>query len=240
MFRRPSVRASVTTLAAAGILVGGANLATYAATGQPLILGHANSAGTTTSLRNAGRGPALSLNSARSVPPLVVNSSKMVKHLNANKVGGLTAAQLSPSLTTYRVGHAGAPLSTGQHFFKIPSPKGLTQIGVNGIWEGATSGDNITCLVADSRVLTSMDVAQIYSLPAATAGDPNGNVVDETTFVTLPKHRKLLIGCQVNATAPATIVQPIAFTFKPVSMRVKHGTPTTIAKNSAPSRFLGR
>jgi hypothetical protein len=81
MFRRPSIRASVTTLPAAGILVGGANLASYAATGHPLILGHANSAVGTTALKNVGRGPALSLNSAKSSSPLVVNSSKLVKHL---------------------------------------------------------------------------------------------------------------------------------------------------------------
>jgi hypothetical protein len=240
MFRRPTVRASVTTLAAAGILVGGANLATYAATGHPLILGHANSAGTTTALKNTGRGPALSLNSARSASPLVVNSSKLVKHLNANQVGGKTAAQLNPSLTTFRLGHPGSTLSTGQHFFHIPSPSGPTQIGVNGVWEGAAGGDNISCIVADSRVLSTMDITQIYSLPAATEGDPNGNVVDETTFVNLPKNRKLLLGCQVNATAAATLVQPIAFTFKPVSMHTVHGTPTTIAKNSGASRLLGR
>jgi hypothetical protein len=238
---RPSVRTSITILAAAGILVGGANLATYAATGQPLILGHGNSAGTTTSLKNLGRGPALSLNSSKHAPPLTVNSSKMIKHLNANKVGGKTAAQINPSFVAYRLGHAGDPLSATQHFFKIPSPSGLTQIGVNGIWEGSTTGDEIQCLVVDQRVLTSMDVSQIYSLPTATQGDPNGNIVDETTFVTLPKHKKLLIGCQVSGAAPATIVQPIMFTFKKVSMHVKHGTPFTIGpKHSVVRRLAGR
>ena len=119
MLRRPSVRASVTTIAAATILVGGANVAAYAASGHPLILGHANSAGTTTSLKNTGRGPALSLNSARSVAPLVVNSSTMVKHLNANKVGGLTASQLNPAITTYRLGSPGALLTSPTDITKI-------------------------------------------------------------------------------------------------------------------------
>jgi hypothetical protein len=59
----------VTTLAAAAVLVGGAELASYAATGDPLILGHANSAGITTSLKNLGRGPALSLNSSKLFSP---------------------------------------------------------------------------------------------------------------------------------------------------------------------------
>jgi hypothetical protein len=107
MLRRPSVRASVTTLAAAGILVGGANLATYAATGHPLILGHANSAGTTTGLKNLGRGPALSLNSSKHSPPLTVNSSKMVKHLNADKLDGLNGAQLQTTAYRYAVPTSG-------------------------------------------------------------------------------------------------------------------------------------
>ena len=64
MTRRPSLRSVVTTLAAAAVLVGGANLASYAATGNALVLGHANNSVGTTSLKNAGRGPALSLNSA--------------------------------------------------------------------------------------------------------------------------------------------------------------------------------
>ena len=84
MTPRPSLRSVGTTVAAAAVLVAGANLASYAATGNALVLGHHNSAGTTTALKNTGRGPALSLNSIKSAPPLVVNSKKMVKHLNAN------------------------------------------------------------------------------------------------------------------------------------------------------------
>jgi hypothetical protein len=240
MFRRPTLRASITTLAAAGVLVGGANLASYAATGNPLILGHSNSAGTTTSLKNLGRGPALSLNSSRHSSPLTVNSSKMVKHLNANEVQGLTPAQINPAFVTYRVGSPGSSLTTGQHLFTIPSPSGPTEIGVHGIWESGTTGDNLQCLVADTQVLTTMDVTQIYALPVASQGDVNGNIVDETTFVNLPKHRHLLIGCQANSTANSTVVQPITFTFKPVKMTVKQGTPTTIPKHATPSRLIGR
>jgi hypothetical protein len=129
MIGRPSLRASVTTLAAAALLVGGANLASYAATGKPLILGHANKAGSTTSLKNTGRGPALSLNSIKSAPPIKVNSSKMVKHLNANKVGGKTAAQLNPSVWRYHLGTTNATLTpNGEHLFTTSLPKGTYQM----------------------------------------------------------------------------------------------------------------
>src|ERR1043165_7103124 len=85
---RPSLRAVLTTVAAAAVLVGGADLTAYAATGNAFILGHSNSAGGTTSLKNTGRGPALSLNNIKSAPPLVVNSRKVVKNLNADTVDG--------------------------------------------------------------------------------------------------------------------------------------------------------
>src|SRR3954468_20543114 len=102
MFRRPSLRAALTTVAAAGVLVTGVGLTSYAATGQAFVLGHSNNAGGTTSLKNTGRGPALSLNSIRAAPPLVVNSKKMVKNFNANMVGGKTVAQLSPKMMRVR------------------------------------------------------------------------------------------------------------------------------------------
>ena len=101
---RPSLRATVTTLAAAVVLVGGAQLTSYAATGHPLLIGKANSGVGTTSLKNAGRGPALSLNTSKSSPPLAVNSKKLVKNLNAASVGGKSAAQLEPTVWRYHLG----------------------------------------------------------------------------------------------------------------------------------------
>jgi hypothetical protein len=221
----------MTTLAAAAVLVGGADLASYAATGQPLVLGHSNAAGTTTSLKNLGRGPALSLNSAKSSPPLTVNSSKMVKHFNANKVGGRTAAQLNPSLLTYRLGRSNQTLSSGEHYFKIPSPQGQYAIGVHGIWTGV-SGDELSCIVLDKRVLTTMNFALVYALPTATLADTNGNIIEQDAFASLRKHHTLVLGCQVSGSGPDTIVQPITFTFKKITPVVKHGHSTTFPKSA--------
>ena len=94
MFHRPSLRSTATTLAAAAVLVGGADLASYAATGQPLTLGHSNSANRTTGLTNTGRGPALNLKSRTNSPSLQLNSTKRVKHLNADLLDGLDSSQV--------------------------------------------------------------------------------------------------------------------------------------------------
>ena len=52
---------ALATCAAATLLVTGFDAATYASTGQSLILGHVNKAGQTTTVENTGKGAALKL-----------------------------------------------------------------------------------------------------------------------------------------------------------------------------------
>lgn len=240
MFRRPSIRTSLTTLAAAAILVGGANAATYAASGHPLILGHSNSAGTTTSLKNLGRGPALSLNSAKSVPPLVVNSSKMVKHLNANKVGGLTVSQLNPAVTTYKLGFAGQTLTNDQHLFQITAPKGNTEFTMTGIWTSDNTADTMQCLIVDKQLLASpSDITKIYALTVKTNASTDGPIVNQTGFAHFPSGHKLLFGCITSGdTGNVRLAQPMTFTFENVNQKVKHAPSTTIGPKHAIVRRL--
>jgi hypothetical protein len=227
MFHRPSVRASVTTLAAAGILVGGANLATYAATGQPLILGHANSAGTTTSLKNLGRGPALSLNSSKHSSPLTVNSAKLVKHLNADKLGGKSANQINPAVTEYRIGSGpGATVSNATHFFTIGAPAGDQEWSMTGVWASDTTADSMTCLLLDKRYLIdSSNIAYIYAYFSKTLSDPDSNFIQSTGVAHFGTHQKLLFGCSTDGdTGPVRVAQPITFTFHKIAAKLKHGT----------------
>ena len=240
MFRRPSVRASVTTIAAATILVGGANLAAYAASGHPLILGHSNSAGTTTKLKNLGRGPALSLNSARSVPPLVVNSSKMVRHLNANKVGGLTVSQLNPAISTYKLGSSGGVLTNDQHLFQINAPKGNTEFTMTGIWTSDTSTDNMQCVIIDKALLASpSDITKIYALTVKSQTSTDEAVINQTGFAHFPSGHQLIFGCITTGdTGVVQLAQPITFTFEKVNQVVKHAPSTTIGPKHAVTRLL--
>lgn len=81
--------ASALTLA---LVIGGAGLAD-AATGGNFILGKANTETSTASLSNS-KGTPLSLAAPSGTAPLAVNQNVMVKKLNANDVGGLSATQL--------------------------------------------------------------------------------------------------------------------------------------------------
>ena len=168
---------------------------------------------------------------------MLVNSGKLVKHLNAAKVGGLSASQLSPADLTYKIGHAGATLATAQHLLAVPSPKGLYRIDVHGIWQGG-SGDTITCLVADERVLTSMDPTQVYLATSVSADDTDNLQILGSGFANLHKGNTLITGCQNNGTGTDTLYQPLTFTFTKVKQNVKHAPSTTV--RNAPHRLFAR
>jgi hypothetical protein len=64
----------------------------YAATGGNFVLGHANHASRTTSLKNSGSGPALKLSTAKkTTAPLAVSNGTKIKHLNADELDGLSS-----------------------------------------------------------------------------------------------------------------------------------------------------
>lgn len=90
----------VPVLIAVAVLVGGANLAAYAANGQPLLLGKSNKATKTTTIKNK-KGTALSLTSKAGTPSLKVSSSAKVAQLNADQVDGLDGAALQNKTYVY-------------------------------------------------------------------------------------------------------------------------------------------
>ncbi|HEY3527955.1 MAG TPA: hypothetical protein VGK78_02305 [Nocardioides sp.] len=250
MFHRPSLRSTVTTLAAAVVLVGGADLAAYAANGHPLILGHANKAVGTTSLKNIGRGPALSLNSSKHSSPLTVNSSKLVRNLNAEKVGGMTARQLGGVLR-YRIGSVGSTFtnaSPGQ-VFNAKIPKGTYQVSVTGLATetGAASGDtdSITCLALDRAALLAalgggtLDYSKVYALTGNKTGDFDFGVINYTNPAQKISGSNIALGCLLRASSTGVFTEAhqIAFTFKPVTVGDKPLGTTIPIPRSAQQRI---
>lgn len=115
---------TVPVLIAALVLVGGVNLAAYAANGKPLLLGSSNAETKTASLKNSGSGPALSLTSKAGSPSLAVSSTKVVKHLNADLVDGLSGSQLQAKDYRYVLPNVG-PFSSSTDVSFPGLPKGL-------------------------------------------------------------------------------------------------------------------
>jgi hypothetical protein len=228
---RPSPRAIVTTLAAAVVLVGGANLAAYAANGHPLLLGKSNQAVGTTTLKNAGRGAALNLNTGKSSPPLIVNSSKLVKNLNADKLGGMTAAQLG-GVSRFKIGSVGSTFTNASpgNVFSAKIPKGTYQVSVTGLAlnSGGGTSDSLTCLALDKNALLvaigggSLDYSKVYALTGNQTGDFDFGVINYTNPAQKISGSNIALGCVFNTpTGTFTEAHQIAFTFKPITLSDK-------------------
>ena len=173
MFARPSLSSIVTTLAAATILVGGADLASYAATGQPLTLGHSNFANRTTSLSNTGSGPALSLHSSAGSPSLTLNSSRLIAHLNADRLDGLDGARVQNLAHRYGVPRTD-PLTTESVLTFPGLPPGLWMASYSVV-VSATSG--VQCFFRQASPVTAEAFA---TLPGNTFGGMNASAVIDT------------------------------------------------------------
>ena len=101
MVRRGRLERGLAVVGAATILVVGFDAVTFAATGSSLLLGRVNQAGATTTVQNTGPGAALNLvTKSVTSPPFTTNARGVVPNLyagraaNAERVGGLTAAQV--------------------------------------------------------------------------------------------------------------------------------------------------
>jgi hypothetical protein len=92
--------------AAALVLVAGFDAATYAATGQSLLLGRRNVAGATTTVTNTGKGQVLNLVARNpAAPPFTTNARGKVTNLDADRLDGLDSVEIN------RRAHATAPLA---------------------------------------------------------------------------------------------------------------------------------
>lgn len=117
-----------TALSAAVVLVMGVDYVTFAATGDSLILGRTNASQHATTLDVSGPGPALVLGSrGNTKPSLRVSSDAKVRRLNADRLDGLQASQLSTRAVTYQVGKRGDVLP-GVGVWSIKTPPGLYQV----------------------------------------------------------------------------------------------------------------
>lgn len=133
---------TVPVLLAAAVLVGGANLAAYAADGAPLLLGHKNSATKSTTLKNK-KGTALSLSSKAGTPSLKVSSSEKVAKLNSDQVDGLEGSALQNKTFVYDLGGTTA---TERIDFTLPGLPAGRYLATFNITAQAAGAATFACL----------------------------------------------------------------------------------------------
>ncbi len=132
----------LTVLIAAIVVVGGLNVAAYAATGGKFLLGKSNTANRTSTLTKTGNGPALSLKTKASAPPLKVSSSKRVARLNADTVDGKHAKSLQTRPSVYEL-----PLiaSTNRFTVYVDLNPGVYQVDYSVLANMSAIGATVNC-----------------------------------------------------------------------------------------------
>jgi hypothetical protein len=183
----PASHRLLALLCTAAILVCGADLAAYAATGDPLIGGRANTRNTATTVVRQGPGPALRLRTETGSAPLAVSSSTRVTRLNADRVDGLDGRALQTASVRYRV-----PTSGPYDFAVVTFPK-LPE----GVWLAsytfiATSGGNSRGPTCFFRQSNSKLTARGLSLPAVTTDVSSTNA---TTLIDTRNGAFVTLGC---------------------------------------------
>jgi hypothetical protein len=92
--------ATVVAYSALFVAMGGT---AYAATGGTFVLGHANTAGHATTLKNTGAGAALSLQTAKTTTAaLAVPNTTKIAHLNADRLDGLDSTVFAHNASVIR------------------------------------------------------------------------------------------------------------------------------------------
>jgi hypothetical protein len=138
-FMKTSQSRVLAVLLAAVLVVGGANLAAYAANGNPLLLGKTNTASKTTTLKY-GKGTPLFLKAKKNKPPLKVNNKTKVAKLNADLLDGHDGASLQNKTYTYAL--TGTSAAAGLIRFSLPGLPGgkyLATYSVNALLSGAST-----------------------------------------------------------------------------------------------------
>jgi hypothetical protein len=217
MFVRP-----LTLLLTAALLVLGLDLATYAATGDSLVLGRVNKATKLTTLTRTTNGPVLALRGKASSPPLTVSSGRKVARLNADKLDGLDAAALQTRVTTYDLAPPASP--TSLLLWDIPWAPGTYLVN----WSAQLNGSTGTIICGFHNAgFTNVPTAQMVDSTSSLILDALSGSGRVTTSAAEPYE----FFCQSTAGnlslfgdgITVTVQRPAASPVTPVSPRVRAG-----------------
>jgi hypothetical protein len=192
-----------------------------AATGAAFILGRSNTESSTAKLSDS-RGTPLSLSAPKNKAPIAVNRSIMVKNLNAQYLGGLSAASLKPT------GGDGFNSSN----ISIPS-NAYAQVATTGPLPAGTYFVTATAQVhveaPNTGALCVLPLNNDTSHPLQEGGETGaGSFVQaaETVAVSVPSKNTVQEWCTVQGTNNASVLQFAGIT----AIRVLSTSGTTPAR----------
>jgi hypothetical protein len=237
-------RIAATVVGTAVVLVLGTDFATFATTGNSLILGHFNSATTTTTLTNKSGGPALRLRSSGGKSPaLKINNSKKIRNLNADAVDGRTATQLASHAITFTAGQRGDRIQ-GAQIWNVPVAAGTYQVSFKAVvipHRGTVQAPvQVVCGVADLLTLGSR--THVYTADSATYIGDFPAIMSGAEVVRITPGQKPGLLCTTAANTAGVrfrLFAPVTASFIKVNSReVRTAAPMPMQRGN--SRLLSR
>jgi len=219
------------TVCAAAVLVAGADYATYAATGDSVILGRTNHASGSTEIVKRGTGPALRLSTeGDGRPSFSVSSAAKVPNLNADRLDGRTAADLATNVVTYSAGARGDELPGGLSTWPLPVRPGLYQVSFKAflVPAGVPSGESVAVICGLADLDTIGPRTQVYTAGSTSAGEQFPALLSGSETVRIAKGDDPGLVCSA-ASDGLVLFQPLRSSWIPVDRR------TVVRVDPAPS-----
>ncbi|MBF4163080.1 hypothetical protein [Nocardioides acrostichi] len=229
---KPSRAAVVATVLSAALLAVTANTVSYAAGGKSVLLGKTNKSASTTTLKSTSTKPPLKL--VGPGVPMKVGNSKRIDKLNADKLDGFDASDLSPTTLVDTVGAPGDPApeySSAETTYALTP--GLYRVDLNFVLEGSTAGDPYCYVFPTDQVLVSSDYSNILGTSSTQTFFP----VSISGVVEVPEGDSLTFGCEGSSgytmhSAGRFAVEPVASigAIAPASIRADQSSGRPIAR----------
>ena len=211
----------VATMSAAALLVVGFDYATYAVTGDSLLLGRTNHADSTTTLERGGRGPALSLKtSGHKSPSLRVSSPARVPRLNADLLDGRNAAALATRAVSFRAGARGDVVA-GAGFWSVDVTPGIYQVSFTAfvVPDAVTPGSTVDVICGVADLNTIGPNTTVYTANSAAYSNQFPTLMSGADTVRIRKGAAPGIVCTTSTSSNFTLFKPVKATFTAVTHR---------------------
>jgi hypothetical protein len=219
----------VATVCAAALVVVGLDYTTYAVTGDSLLLGRINHAGSTTTLVRHGGGVALSLQSRHGSPSLRVSSSSRVRRLNADLLDGRSASELGTHAVSYRAGKRGDVVA-GAGFWRVRVAPGDYQVSFKAflVPDAVAPGASVDVICGVADLNTIGPNTRVYTADSATYSNGFPTLMSGADTVRIRKGADPGIVCTTSTSSNFTLFKAITASFTRVNSRtVQTATPAT-------------
>jgi hypothetical protein len=239
---RVTLSSAVATVSVAALVVVGLDYTTYAVTGDSLLLGRTNHAGSRTTIARHGEGVALSLRSSgHGIPSLRVSSSARVRRLNADLLDGMTASDLATRAVSYKAGKGGDVIG-GAGFWRVAVAPGAYQVSFKAfvVPDAVAPGTSVDVICGVADLNTIGPHTTVYAADSATYSNGFPTLMSGADTVRIKKAADPGIVCTTATNIDFMLFKPITASFTRVNSRTVKSAKPVPTMRARPDRLFAQ